>query len=111
MKLTVFLLLMATSEWLSLGRAERAEIANEALGSAFSDDAVTFRFFDAEAFNARVSDVAVIDADTPHAYYFAMERLRDTPLLAKPYYEIVEIVPAYEDGFREFENAQQSVKP
>ncbi|MBR9651382.1 darcynin family protein [Thalassovita aquimarina] len=105
MKLTIFLLLMAKPEWLSLDRAERAEIADKALGAAFGDGTVTFRFFDAEAFNARVSDVAVIEADTPQAYYFAMERLRDTPLLANPYYEIVEIVPAYEDGYREFENA------
>lgn len=73
---------------------------------AFTDKTVSFRFYDAEAFNARISDVLVITADSPQAYYFTIERLRDTPLIAERYFRIVEIVPAYENGFQEFENAQ-----
>lgn len=106
MKLTVFLLLTASPEWLALDRSERAEIASAALNNAFNDETITVRFFDAEAFNARVSDVMVIKAETPQEYYFAMERLRDTPLVANSYWQIVEIIPAYENGFREFEDAQ-----
>lgn len=106
MKLTVFLLLMAEPEWLALDRAERAKISEAAVSAAFTDDAVSFRFYDAEAFSARVSDVMVITADTPQAYYFTIERLRDTPMIADRYYQIVEIVPCYENGFQEFENAQ-----
>lgn len=106
MKLTVFLLLMASPEWLALDRGERAGLSEAALGSAFPNEAVSFRFYDAEAFSARVSDIMVITADTPHDYYFAIERLRDTPLVADRYFQIVEIIPAYEDGFREFENAK-----
>jgi hypothetical protein len=34
-----------------------------------------------------------------------MERLRDTDLFAKPYFEIVNIIPAIEDGFRAFEQS------
>lgn len=105
MKLTVFILLMATPEWLALDRADRARLSNTALAAAFPDQAVSFRFLDAEAFSARVSDVMVITADTPQQYYFAIERLRDTPLIVNRYFQIVEIIPAYENGFHAFEAA------
>ena len=105
MKLTVFMLLHALPEWLSLERAERNAIAEEALAHAFSDEAGRLRFFDAESFDAEVSDVAMIEAETAEAHYFAMERLRDTPLLAKPYFRVVRIIPAYEEGYRQFEAA------
>lgn len=105
MKFTAFILLMATPEWLAEPRASRRAIAGNALAHAFPDQTVTFRFYDSEAFSGRVSDVAVVEADTPQAYYFAIERLRDSVLFTKPYYRIVEIIPAYENGFQEFENA------
>lgn len=106
MKLTVFLLLMATPEWLALDRAERTRISEDALGAAFDGETVSFKFYDAEAFSARVSDIMVVTADTPRDYYFAMERLRDTALIVNRYFQVVEIIPAYKNGFREFENAQ-----
>jgi hypothetical protein len=106
MKMTVFLLLMASPEWLALDRPARAEIAEAALSHAFASHDLALRFFDAEAFNARVSDVAMIEAANSEAYYFVMERLRDTPLFSKPYFRLVDIIPAFEDGFRAFDNAQ-----
>lgn len=104
MKMTVFLMLRARPEWLALDRARRNEIAGAAMEEAFGNGAVTLRFFDAEAFHGRVSDVAMIEADDPRAHYFAMERLRDSPLLSVPYFDLVDVVPAYEDGFRTFED-------
>jgi len=106
MKLTVFLLLMAAPDWLRLDRAERNRISGEALAKAFPDGSVSLRFYDAEAFNARASDVAVIESSSMDDYYFAIERLRDTPLIAEGYFRVVEIIPAIEDGFRAFEAAQ-----
>lgn len=106
MKLTVFLMLMASPEWLALDRQKRAQISSAAFDAAFQDPCVSFRFFDAEAFHAKISDVMVITADTPQNYYFAIERLRDTPLVAANYFQIVDIIPAFEEGYREFENAQ-----
>ena len=58
------------------------------------------RDFDAEAFSGRVSDVAMIQATTPEAHCFAIERLRDPPFFTVPCFRIVEIIPAYEDGSR-----------
>ena len=49
--------------------------------------------------------MAVIEAEDPKDCYCAMERLRDSPLIAKAYFEMVDIIPAYEDGFRAFEAA------
>ena len=105
MKLTAFLLLMASPDWLQLDRTTRRDIAQTSLAAAFPDESATLRFYDAEAFSARVSDVAVIEADTPQTYYFAMERLRDTPLIANGYFQLKDIIPAYENGFQEFERA------
>lgn len=104
MKMTVFLLLRAAPGWLQLGRKERGRVADTALGGLKSLG-VTLRYFDAEAFSARCSDVAMIETDDPKDYYFAMESLRDSPLIAKGYFEVVDIIPAFEDGFRAYEAA------
>ncbi|WP_158968602.1 darcynin family protein [Chachezhania sediminis] len=106
MKLTIFLMLRANPSWLALPRHERSRIGEAALAEAFGefgDKGLSLRFFDAEAFNARVSDVAMIEAGDPKTWYFAMERLRDSPLIADGHFEVVEIVPAFEDGYRTFE--------
>jgi hypothetical protein len=47
----------------------------KALAAAIPTGDVTLCFFDVEAFNARVSDVAVFEAVTPQIYHFAIERL------------------------------------
>ena len=106
MKLTVFLLLAASPKWLALDRSERDAISEAALSEVFCDETLTFRFYDAEASNARVSVIMVITAETAKAYYFAIERLRDTALVANSFWSIVDIIPSFEDGYREFSNAQ-----
>jgi len=108
MKLTLFVMLWASPGWLRLDRAERDRIAGAALGRALPEEGVSLRHFDAEAFHARISDIAVISADSAQQAYFAMERLRDTPLIAEGYFQVVDIVPAYEDGFRHFEEAEDA---
>ncbi|MGR3761855.1 darcynin family protein [Roseobacteraceae bacterium NS-SX3] len=104
MKLTVFLLLRAAPSWLRLDRAERARIAAAAL-EPFTRNGLALRHFDAEAFHGRVSDMAVVEAENPETYYFAMEQLRDSPVIAEGHFEILDIIPAYEDGFRRYEAA------
>lgn len=105
MQLTVFLLLFAAPDWLKLDRTKRDEIAGRALKHAFNDETVSIRFFDAEAFNAHYSDVAVLEGATAEAIYFAMERLRDTELITQGYFLVREIIPAFENGHRVFENS------
>lgn len=98
--LTTFLHLTARPEWLALSRADRRRIGDAALGAA---GFATVRHFDAEAFSAVCSDVMMVTAPDARAQNAAMERLRDTPIFAAPYFDLVAIIPTIEDGFREFE--------
>lgn len=99
----IFMLLRTTPAWLALPRTERGRIAEAAFAHAFRNESVSLRHFDAEAFSGRCTDVAMLETDDLKAYYFAIERLRDTPLFTTPYFEVVDIIPAMEDGFRAFE--------
>ena len=108
MKFTLFLMLNAPVDWLRLSRAERDEIAEKSLAHVLSAQNVKLRHFDAEAFHGRLSDVAMIEEETADAAYFAIERLRDTALIAQGYFSVVDIVPAFEDGFRAFNRQDQT---
>ena len=81
-------------------------LCREAFASALPDDRVRLRYFDAEAFSGKCTDVAMFETEDLQAYYFAVERLRDTPLFSHPYFEVVKIIPAMEDGFRAFEASE-----
>lgn len=105
MTYTFFLLLQARPEWLALPRGERNALARAALSDAGFAPATRLRHFDAEAFSAMASDIVTIETDDPADYYFGIERLRDSALLATPYFTIVAILPAIENGFRLFEAA------
>jgi hypothetical protein len=49
----------------------------------------------------------MLTAESVGAINTAMERLRDTPLFAQPYFEFVAILPAIEDGWRTYEIAEK----
>ena len=103
MILTIFLLLHAKPSWLELSRSKRAEITEHSLSVSLMAKDLTARHFDAEAFHAHTSDIAMIEVTDPKAYYFAIEALRDTPLVAEGYFEIRDVIPAYENGFQTYE--------
>lgn len=106
--ITVFVLLKTTKEWLRLEHAERNRIAESVLSTVLPDNSVTLRMFDAEAFTTKCTDVAMFQAEDMQAFYFAIERLRDSELITKPYFEMVEIIPTIEDGFKDFEKSNIS---
>ncbi|UZD92412.1 darcynin family protein [Cognatishimia activa] len=103
---TIFVLLKVSTEWLSLSDDMRGEIADTSLREALVDDRVTMRFYDAEAFAGRCSDIAVFEASDLQAYYFVMERLRSSALIAKAYFEVIDIFPALENGHQAFQKAK-----
>lgn len=105
---TVFVLLKTTVSWLRLSRDERNEIADKALCSVLVNTDVTLRMFDAEAFTTRCTDVAMFQAKDMQSFYFTIERLRDSVLITEPYFEMVEIIPTIEDGFKLFEDQAKS---
>ena len=105
-KLTFFMHLRSSSAWLALSRQARADfIAAEVrpIFARYRD--VNLRFYDAEAFTGRITDVAVFETTNLRAYYFLIDALRDTPFLGLPYFEVVEIIPAIEDGYQEYTDA------
>lgn len=104
MKYAYFLLLRATPSWLRLSRTERRLLADQTLQPLLkAAPDLRMRHFDAEAFTAQCSDVMMIESGDPQAYYFFIEGLRDSPLICTPYFEVLQIVPAVEDGYRAYE--------
>ncbi|MFG1497461.1 darcynin family protein [Saccharospirillum sp. HFRX-1] len=100
---TVFVLLRALPAWLGLSREQRNDIAESSLSTAIEGRAVTLQHFDAEAFSSYCSDISVFETRSLLDFYCVMERLRDSPLFSVPYFELVQILPALQDGFRYYE--------
>jgi hypothetical protein len=102
---TVFLHVNTTPAWLALPRPERRAVIDAHLRPLLITAApsLTFRWFDAEAFSADPTDIAMIDTESLTAWYDLYEGLRDTPLWTVPYFETRQIVVAVEDGFDGYE--------
>ena len=99
----IFMLLEALPAWLSLDRTVRGKIAEEALGASLSGFNVTHRHYDAEAFSGSCSDISVFETDDLTAYYYVIERLRDSAFFAVPYFRVIDIIPTIAEGYRDFE--------
>ena len=107
-RFAIFILLHATEAWLRLPRSERnALAASHIAGPLAQYPALKMRYFDAEAFSAGCSDLMMIETPDLTQYYDFMETLRDSPMIATPYFKLVQIIPAIEGGFRDFEDRQQ----
>ena len=107
-RFAIFILLQATEAWLRLSRSERNALAAKHVAAPLAQyPALTMRYFDAEAFSASCSDLMMIETGDLTQYYDFIETLRDSPMIATPYFRMVQIIPAIEDGFRAFEDRQQ----
>ena len=105
-KLTFFMLLRSAPAWLALTRQARLDYIEATVKPIFGRyPAVNLRFFDAEAFSGRATDVAMFETHDIRAYYFLIDALRDTAFLGLPYFDVVEIIPAVEDGYLEYDGA------
>lgn len=92
---TYFLLLTALPAFLAIPRAERDALAQAELSRAGLGGA---RFFDAEAFCARCSDVMMVEGMTPEAFHRAIEILRDGPVYTTPWFRLEAVIPTLENG-------------
>ena len=111
MKYAFFLLLRATPAWLSLTRAQRRDVVAQHLTPLLErSPELRTRHFDAEAFTTVCSDVMLVETIDPAHHYAFIERLRDSPLITVPYFELVHIIPAIEDGFRSFDEAEAGAR-
>ena len=105
-KFTFFVLMRATKDWLSLSRRQRNDFVATNLNPLFGKyHQVGVRFYDAEAFSTRCSDIAVFETEDIQQYYFLMDGIRDSKIFTVPYFEFVEIIPAIEGGFAEYETS------
>ncbi|WP_374575295.1 darcynin family protein [Phenylobacterium sp.] len=103
---TFFVMLRAAPAWLALSRPARGGYVDEAVRPLFARyPAVSLRFFDAEAFSGRCSDMAMFQTADLRQYYFLIEALRDEAFFGLPYFEVLDIIPAVEDGYVDYERA------
>ncbi|WP_277620422.1 darcynin family protein [Chromobacterium sphagni] len=61
------------------------------------------RWFDAEAFTGRCSDIALFETKSIKDFYYLIDALRDSKIGTEPYFEFLDIIPAVENGFREYD--------
>jgi len=101
---TFFVHLNARKEWLRLDRNDRnsyfAQLKHEVFAK-YPD--VLIRLFDAEAFTTFCSDIVMFETANIQNYYFLIEELRDSKIYTEPFFDVISILPAIEDGFLEFE--------
>jgi hypothetical protein len=91
--------LKTTAAWLALAPSDRHEFVDSTIRPLLArNPAVRLRYFDAEAFNADISDVAIWETDDVLAYQSVVEQLRETQFWGG-YFDIVGIVPAIEQAF------------
>ena len=106
---TFFVHMNATRDWLKLSHEQRDEYFFNSLGSMLAKyDDVRVRLFDVEAFSTKCSDIAMFETENLQAYTFLMDALRDSEFYTVPYFEVVDIYPAIEESFREYENSLQN---
>jgi hypothetical protein len=105
MKYAIILCFSYTPAWLEKSRAQRKEIEERAIHPLFAKyaDKVKARFFDCEAFQSRFSDFVLFECRDLKPYYYLLEELRDSALIAGGYATIQDIFMGIEDGYREFE--------
>ena len=98
---TIFILVRATKAWLLLSHEERAAYAQGEFAACFEGfPTITLRYFDAEAFTSRCSDVFMFSASSLPDYCAVMDRIRDSRLLTEPYFEFLETIMSVEDTYR-----------
>ncbi|WP_354644597.1 darcynin family protein [Kitasatospora camelliae] len=92
-------------QWLALPRSERQRLKAAHITPLVEKyaDRVRVRFFDAEAFQTRFSDFALMETEDLTAYYYLVEEIRDSPLVGQGYLTFQDIVLGIEDGHGRFE--------
>ena len=97
--MTIFMLVRALPVWLALPPSERFAFFDAAIRPLLAQNpAVTLRFYDAEFYDARVSDLFVWETTDQAAYRALVEGLRET-LFWDHYFQIVDILPAIENAY------------
>jgi hypothetical protein len=98
---TIFMLVKTTNVWLALSPPERFAFLDTDINPILqAHPLVKMRFFDAEAFNSRVTDVILWETSDLGQYSSVVERLRESRFWGL-YFEVVEIIPGVENAYAE----------
>ena len=97
---TIFLHLTVTAAWLELDRDGRDEIISSSLLPALRAHAhtTTLRWFDADAYSASPTDVAMISTSDLGDWSELLSTLKDSPLFSTPYYRLDRVIVTDEAG-------------
>ena len=104
---SIFMLVRTTPQWLALKPEQRfAFLGSDIEPILKKHPGVRMRFFDSEAYNARVSDVILWETADLGRYQSVVESLRESRFWGT-YFEVVDILPAIENAYA----AHYDVKP
>lgn len=96
---TIFMLLQATSSWLAMTPVTRHQFVEQTLRPVLGRyPRVRLRYFDAEAYSARTTDVLVWETSDDEAYRDLVDDLRETPFWGT-FFLVREIIPSIEEDF------------
>jgi hypothetical protein len=96
---TIFMLVKTTNTWLALPPAERFGFLDTDINPILTaHPTVKMRFFDAEGFNSRVTDVIVWETVDLAQYRAVVEGLRESRFWGT-YFEVVEIILGAENAY------------
>lgn len=108
-RFTVFVHLKAEAAWLALSRDERREVmTREWLPILERHKDVGHQHFDAAAFHGRVSDIEMFATQDLRRFYALFEDFRNSCLIARGYFSIVEILPSLADGYKAYGQDHQT---
>ncbi len=97
--LHIFMLVKATRHWLDLPTKDRlAFLRNDTAPLITARPEVRLRYFDAEAFSARISDIMLWETEDLSAWQWLCDNLRETKFW-NYYFEVLEILPSLEANY------------
>ncbi len=97
--LHIFMLVKSTRHWLDLDTPRRVAFLNEQMRPLLeARPEVRMRFFDAEAFTARATDVLLWETKDLSAWAWICDHLRET-LFWDYYFEVLDILPSLEGNY------------
>ena len=87
-------------------RTEREQFQAEHIAPLLAKyaDRLSIQHYDAEAFSTDPTDFAIITTDDLQSYYFFIEELRDSPLIASGLAQFRAIHIGLADGYRHFQH-------
>lgn len=99
LKLSVFMLVKTNRSWLDMPPVKRFAFLDEEVRPLLQQCTdVRMRFFDSESFNARATDVIFWEVENIAVWQWMCDKLRETRFWGD-YFDIVEILPALENGY------------